>query len=252
MPDLSVVIITFNEEKNIARCLASIENIADDIVVVDSFSTDKTEEICLKFNVRFIQHKFEGHIQQKNWALKQAKYPHVLSLDADEALNEKLKSDVNSVKKNWTADGYTMNRLTNYCGQWIKHCGWYPDKKLRLWDTRLGDWGGTNPHDKVIMQKGTRITHLNHDILHYSFYTIDQHLKQIDFFTDISAKAAFDKGEKSSSFKIIYKSAFKFFRDYILKLGFLDGYYGFIVCKNSAFAKQMKYRKLQELNKSRN
>ena len=252
MPNLSVVIITFNEEKNIARCLSSIETIADDIVVVDSFSTDKTEEICLQFNVRFIQHKFEGHIQQKNWALKQAKYPHVLSLDADEALDEKLKSDVNSVKKNWIADGYTMNRLTNYCGQWIKHCGWYPDKKLRLWDTRLGDWGGTNPHDKVIMQKGTRITHLNHDILHYSFYTIDQHLKQIDFFTDISAKAAFDKGERSSSFKIIYKSAFKFFRDYILKLGFLDGYYGFIVCKNSAFAKQMKYRKLQELNKSRN
>lgn len=250
MPNLSVVIITFNEEKNIARCLASIETIADDIVVVDSFSTDRTEQICLQFKVRFIQHRFEGHIQQKNWALQQAKYPHVLSLDADEALDEKLKSQVNSIKENWTADGYTMNRLTNYCGQWIKHCGWYPDKKLRLWDTRLGDWGGTNPHDKVIMQKGTRITHLNHDILHYSFYTIDQHLKQIDFFTDISAKAAFDKGEKSSGFKIIYKSAFKFFRDYILKLGFLDGYYGFIVCKNSAFAKRMKYRKLQELNKS--
>ncbi|OUT71757.1 MAG: glycosyl transferase [Crocinitomicaceae bacterium TMED16] len=250
MPNLSVVIITFNEEKNIARCLASIETIADDIVVVDSFSTDRTEQICLQFKVRFIQHRFEGHIQQKNWALQQAKYPHVLSLDADEALDEKLKSQVNSIKENWTADGYTMNRLTNYCGQWIKHCGWYPDKKLRLWDTRLGDWGGTNPHDKVIMQKGTRITHLNHDILHYSFYTIDQHLKQIDFFTDISAKAAFDAGERSSSFKIIYKSAFKFFRDYILKLGFLDGYYGFIVCKNSAFAKRMKYRKLQELNKS--
>ena len=251
MPDLSVVIITFNEEKNIARCLASIETIADDIVVVDSFSTDKTEQICLQFNVRFIQHNFEGHIQQKNWALKQAKYPHVLSLDADEALTEPLQAFVKSIKENWIADGYTMNRLTNYCGQWIKHSGWYPDKKLRLWDRRLGDWGGTNPHDKVIMKKGTRITHLNHDILHYSFYTVEQHLQQIDFFTNISAKAAFDRGEKSSSFKIIYKSVFKFFRDYILKLGFLDGYYGFIICKNSAFAKQMKYRKLKDLNKSR-
>ncbi len=250
MPNLSVVIITFNEEKNIARCLTSIETIADDIVVVDSFSTDKTQQICSQFNLRFIQHEFEGHVQQKNWALQHAKYPHVLSLDADEALDEQLKSQVSSIKENWIADGYTMNRLTNYCGQWIKHCGWYPDKKLRIWDARLGHWGGTNPHDKVIMKTGTTICHLDHNILHYSFYTIEQHLKQIDFFTDISAKAAFDQGEKSSVFKIIYKSAFKFFRDYVLKLGFLDGYYGFIVCKNSAFAKQMKYKKLQKLNNS--
>ena len=249
MTKLSVVIITFNEEKNIARCLGSIESIADDIVVVDSFSTDQTKQICSQFKVRFIQHKFEGHIEQKNWALKQVKYPHVLSLDADEALTEPLQTAVKSIKKNWTADGYTMNRLTNYCGQWIKHCGWYPDKKLRLWDSRLGTWGGTNPHDQVNMKKGTRITHLKHDILHYSFYTMDQHLKQIDFFTDISAKAAYIQGEHSSNFKIVYKSIFKFFRDYILKLGFLDGYYGFVVCKNSAYAKKMKYRKLKELNK---
>jgi glycosyltransferase involved in cell wall biosynthesis len=251
MTKLSVVIITFNEEKNIARCLGSIESIADDIVVIDSFSTDQTKQICSQFKVRFIQHKFEGHIEQKNWALRQVKYPHVLSLDADEALTEPLQTIVKSIKKNWTADGYTMNRLTNYCGQWIKHCGWYPDKKLRLWDSRLGTWGGTNPHDQVNMKKGTRITHLKHDILHYSFYTVDQHLKQIDFFTDISAKAAYSKGEHSSNFKIAYKSIFKFFRDYILKLGFLDGYYGFVVCKNSAFAKKMKYRKLKELNKGK-
>ena len=249
MTNLSVVIITFNEEKNIARCLGSIENIADDIVVVDSFSQDRTEQICSQFNVRFIKHKFEGHIEQKNWAIQQAKYPHVLSLDADEALNEQLKSHLKRIKENWAADGYTMNRLTNYCGKWIKHCGWYPDKKLRLWDTRLGSWGGTNPHDKVIMKKGATICHVEQDILHYSFYTVAQHLKQIDFFTDISAQAAFEKGEKSSTFKIIYKSTFKFFRDYIIKLGFLDGYYGFVVCKNSAFAKKMKYKKLKELNK---
>tara|TARA_B100001059_G_scaffold225209_1_gene252146 strand:- start:760 stop:1518 length:759 start_codon:yes stop_codon:yes gene_type:complete len=251
MTKLSVVIITFNEEKNIGRCLDSIESIADDIIVVDSFSTDQTKQICSQFNVRFIRHEFEGHIEQKNWALQQAKYPHVLSLDADEALTEPLQTLVRSIKENWTADGYTMNRLTNYCGQWIKHCGWYPDRKLRLWDSRLGSWGGTNPHDQVNMNKGTRITHLNHDILHYSFYTIEQHLKQIDFFTDISAKAAYDKGENSSNLKIAYKSIFKFFRDYILKLGFLDGYYGFVVCKNSAFAKKMKYRKLKELNKGK-
>src|SRR3954465_7519353 len=148
MLPLSAVIITFNEEKNIARCLDSLIGIVDDVVVIDSFSTDKTEEICKSKGVRFIQHVFEGHIQQKNWAITQAKFPHILSLDADEALDETLKQSILLLKNNWQKDGYYMNRLTNYCGKWIRHCGWYPDKKLRLWDSRKGHWTGTNPHDK--------------------------------------------------------------------------------------------------------
>ncbi|MES2396780.1 MAG: glycosyltransferase family 2 protein, partial [Bacteroidota bacterium] len=114
MQQLSIVIITFNEEKNIARCLESIQGVGDDIVVVDSFSTDRTEEICKTNGVRFIQHKFDGHIEQKNWAVTQAKYPHVLSLDADEALDEQLKKEIIEIKNNWQYDGYYMNRLTNY------------------------------------------------------------------------------------------------------------------------------------------
>src|ERR1041385_5289202 len=129
---LSVVIITYNEEKNIVRCLDSIREIADDIVVVDSFSTDKTEMICKEKGVRFIQHKFEGHIEQKNWAITQAKFPFVLSLDADEAPDEELKKEILKVKADANYDGYKMNRLTNYCGKWIRHCGWYPDTKLRI------------------------------------------------------------------------------------------------------------------------
>ena len=247
---LSVVIITFNEEKNIARCLDSVKEIADDIVVVDSFSTDKTKLICIEKKVRFVQHKFEGHIEQKNWALTQAKYQYVLSLDADEALTPGLQDEIKKIKNNWQFDGYSFNRLTNFCGTWIKHCGWYPDKKLRLWDINKGKWGGMNPHDKVIMDKGTKIFHINKDILHFSFYTVEQHLKQIEYFTDISAKAAFEKGKTSNDFIIFYKSTFKFFRDYILKLGFLDGYQGFIVCKNSAYAKRLKYTKLKKLIKN--
>ena len=244
---LSVVIITYNEEKNIARCLASVKAIADDVVVVDSFSTDKTKQICIEHNARFVEHKFDGHIEQKNWALTQAKYQYVLSLDADEALTPELQQTIQQIKNNWQHDGYSFNRLTNFCGTWIKHCGWYPDKKLRLWDITKGKWGGMNPHDKVIMQKGGTTQHFNHDILHYSFYTVEQHLKQIDYFTDISSKAAFEKGKNSNGFIIFYKSTFKFFRDYILKLGFLDGYHGYVVCKNSAYAKRLKYSKLKKL-----
>jgi glycosyltransferase involved in cell wall biosynthesis len=247
---LSVVIIAFNEEKNIARCLDSVIGVAEDVVVIDSFSTDRTKQICEEKEVRFITHKFDGHIEQKNWAITQAKYQHVLSLDADEALTAELRNEIIKIKSNWQADGYSFNRLTNFCGSWIKHCGWYPDKKLRFWDTTKGKWGGDNPHDKVIMEKGTKTKHINFDALHYSFYTIEQHLKQIEYFTDISSKAAFKNGQTSSGFKIFYKSTFKFIRDYILKLGFLDGYYGYIVCKNSAYAKRLKYSKLRNLTQN--
>ena len=249
--EISIVIITYNEEQNIARCIDSVEGLSKDVVVVDSYSTDKTREICLEKGVHFLEHKFDGHIEQKNYAITQAKNLCVLSLDADEALTEELKEAILNIRYNWEFDSYSFNRLTNYCGTWIKHCGWYPDKKLRLWDTSKGRWGGENPHDKVIMDKNTMMKHVDLDILHYSFYTEEQHLKQIAYFTDISSKAAFEKGKTSNAFKIFYKSKFKFFRDYVLKLGFLDGHHGYVVCRNSAYAKRLKYSKLRDLNKGK-
>lgn len=248
MVKLSVVIITFNEEKNIARCLDSVKEVADDIVVVDSFSTDKTKEICLSKGARFVEHAFEGHIQQKNWAITQAQHPIVLSLDADEALDEKLKASILKAKANWQKDGYYMNRLTNYCGHWIKHCGWYPDKKLRLWDSRKGEWRGINPHDKYELFEGDgRTGYLEGDILHYSFYSEEDHLKQIEYFTTISAKALFEKGKRPNFIKLYLSPFAKFMESYFLKAGFLDGKYGYMVCKNSAWATKLKYRKLLEL-----
>ena len=115
MTPISIVVITFNEEKNIARCLDSVKDIADEIVIVDSFSKDRTKEICLSYDAKFIEHKFDGHIEQKNFAITQAKYPHILSLDADEALDEQLKKSILVAKENFVQDGYYMNRLTNYC-----------------------------------------------------------------------------------------------------------------------------------------
>lgn len=249
MPELSVVVITFNEERNIARCLDSVKDIADDIVVIDSFSTDKTEEICKSKGVRFIQHTFSGHIEQKNWAITQAKYPHILSLDADEALNDELKKSIQQVKSNWKYDGYYMNRLTNYCGKWIYHCGWYPDRKLRLWDSRKGKWGGTNPHDKYEMNdKNAQTGYLKGDILHYSYYTLDDHYKQVNYFTDILAKAQYSQGKNASLVKLYVSPVIKFVRDYIIKLGFLDGSAGFTISRISAYATFLKYKKLRDFH----
>src|SRR6516225_8076489 len=148
MTSVSIVIITFNEEKNIRRCLESVKEIADEIVVVDSLSTDHTKSICKEFGVRFIEQKFLGYIEQKNFALDQAKYDYVLSLDADEAISKELVKSIQEVKQNPESDGYRMNRLTNFCGKWIKHGSWYPDTKLRVFNRKKARWGGINPHDK--------------------------------------------------------------------------------------------------------
>lgn len=247
MPELTAIIITFNEEKKIGECLSSIMDVVDDVVIVDSFSTDKTKEICLSYNVRFFEHAFEGYIEQKNWAIKQAKYPHVLSLDADEALSEKLKATIIDVKANWTHDGYKMNRLTNYCGKWIKHGGWYPDKKLRLIDSRKGEWGGTNPHDKFIMHNSGSIGYLKGDLLHYSYDSIEEHCKQTENFTTIAAKAHFQQGHKATFVKRYLSPIAKFITDYFFKCGFLDGFYGFRIASISANATFVKYNKLKQL-----
>lgn len=249
MPKLSVVIITFNEEKNIARCLDSVKDVADEIVVVDSFSTDKTEEICRNRGVKFVQHAFPGHIEQKNYALTQSTYPHVLSLDADEALDETLKKNIAAVKENWACDGYEMNRLTNYCGSWIHHCGWYPDRKLRLFDKTKGKWGGINPHDRYEMP-GAKVCRLKGDILHYSYYTTEDHYKQIEYFTNILAKAMYEKGKKATVFKQYGSPVVKFAKDYFFRLGFLDGQAGWQICRLSAWATYIKYSKLKKLGKN--
>jgi len=248
---LSAVIITFNEEKNIARCLDSLTGVADEIIVVDSFSTDQTENICNQKNVKFIQNNFEGHIEQKNFAMNQATYEYVLSLDADEVLDEELKRSILKEKNDFLHDAYKFNRLTSYCGKWIKHCGWYPDKKLRLWNKNKGKWGGENPHDMVIMTNNTSVKQLRGDLLHYSYHNVNEHIKQIHLFSDISSKVAFNKGKKTNILALLIKPAFKFFKSYFMEAGFMDGYYGLIICINSAYATFLKYLKLHELNRNK-
>jgi len=251
MIKISAVIITLNEERNIVRCLQSLEGIADEIVVVDSFSSDATEELCKSFNVKFLEHPFEGFMQQKTWACEQAEYDYILQLDADEQLSEELKHSILTVKTDWKADGYSFNRLTNYIGKWIRHCGWYPDAKLRLWDRRKGNWSGINLHESVKMNDNAVVAKLKGDLLHFSYYSIQQHLNQINSFTEIAAKEGVAKGKNTSFFVIVFKTIWKFKRDYFFRLGFLDGYYGFVVCAMSAYTLFVKSLKMRELKKVR-
>ncbi len=249
MPQLSVVIITFNEEKNIGRCLASIQAIADDIVVVDSFSTDKTADICRQYQVNFIARQWEGYSGTKNFANVQAKFDWILSLDADEELSEELKISILEQKKLNQLSTCKFNRITNYCGSWIKHGGWYPDTKIRLFNRTITKWVGVI-HEELSFSEPVHVIHLKGDCLHYSYYSIEQHYKQADDFTTIAAKDLYDRGKKSSFIKTYISPIIKFLRDYFIKLGFMDGTVGYTVARISAYATYLKYKKLKDLYNS--
>lgn len=250
MEKLSVFIPTLNEEKNILRCINSVKPVADEIIVVDSFSTDSTKSICLNAGVKFVENTFKGYIEQKLFALSLTSNNLVLLIDADEELSEELQRSVLKIKSGRKADAYSMNRLTNYCGKWIYHCGWYPDKKIRVFDKTKATIGGTNPHDKVMVNNEKAISHLEGDLLHYSYNSLDDHVHQLNRFSTIGARELYGQGKKYSLWQIIIKPPVKFIRDYIFNRGFLDGWEGFIICRNSAFATFQKYSKLRMLWKN--
>lgn len=252
MPPISVVVITKNEEKNIRRCLESVIEIADEMLVVDSYSEDKTAEIAVSLGAVVVKQNFLGHIEQKNFAARQAKNDWVLSLDADEALDSELKENIKTFINHPKSNVCSMNRLTNYCGTWIRHTGWYPDRKLRLWNRKFGQWGGVNPHDSWFPTNNSeKITHLKGDILHYSYYTISDHIKQIETFTEIAAKAEVSKGKRVSLITVLVAPVLKFCKHYFLQLGFLDGFYGYVISRLSAEATFIKYLKIWQHNKSK-
>lgn len=250
MKSFSAVIITYNEEKNIGRCLDSIKGIADEIVVVDSFSTDRTKEICLSYGVRFIEEPFRGFIEKKNFALNNATHDYVLSLDADEALDDTLRKSILAEKeKSFPSDCYDMNRLSSFCGQWIRHGTWYPDKKLRLLNRQKGQWGGTNPHDKIIMREGAVKKHLKGDILHYTYNSLEEIILQTNRLTNIQSLAMYKQGKRSNVVKLVINPFMAFISGYFIKCGFLDGYNGFLIARYASYSTFIKYSKLLHLQK---
>jgi glycosyltransferase involved in cell wall biosynthesis len=250
MLKISAVIITYNEELFIEKCLASLEGVADEIIVVDSFSTDGTEEKCKKYNVRFIKHAFEGYRDQKNYALQFATYKHILSLDADEALSDELKKSILAAKDNWQYDGYLFNRRNNYCGTWIKYSEWYPDRQLRLFFVDHGAWGELNLHEKFLLAEGAKIGKLKGDLLHWPFASRRDHLDKMKRYSVIGAREFHLAGKKANIFTPYIHLTWGFFRSYIFNKGFLDGRNGYLICSLYAKSSFNKYKLLRRLNRN--
>ncbi|MBS1772403.1 MAG: glycosyltransferase family 2 protein [Bacteroidetes bacterium] len=247
MIKLSVVIITLNEEKNLRRCLESVKNVADEILVVDSISTDNTVKIAVGYGAKIILQKFLGHIEQKNFAAQKASHDWVLSLDADECLSPELEQSILKTKNSPTCNAYRFPRLNNFCGTWIKHCGWYPDAKIRLFNRTKGKWTGENPHDKWALDNlNEKEGLLKGDLLHYSFNSISDYVKKIEKYSEIAARLRVEKGINYSIFKIMVVPQWKLFADFILRLGFLDGYAGWLVCRLNAMETMIKYAKTRQ------
>ncbi|TYA53882.1 glycosyltransferase family 2 protein [Formosa maritima] len=251
MIKLSGVIITFNEERNIENCIQSLLPVVDEIVVIDSFSTDSTKSICKKHHVTFIEQSFLGYVEQKNFALTKATHDYIISLDGDESLSKSLQESILNAKSNWKYDGYYCNRLNNFCGQWIKHSDWYPNKKLRVFDRRKAEWQGINPHDQIVLKQG-KAGFLKGDILHKTYQNYSEFNLKTEYFSTIAAQSYYDLGKKASIWNIVFNPTWAFFKAYFLRLGFLDGINGLVICVQTANITFLKYTKLRELYKSNN
>jgi glycosyltransferase involved in cell wall biosynthesis len=248
MPKISAIIISYNEEMLIGRCLASLEGVADEIVVVDSFSTDRTEEICRKYNVRFVKHAFEGFRDQKNYAVKLAAYKNILSLDADEALSDKLRESIIAIKDDWKFDSYKFNRRSNYCGKWIRYSGWYPDRQLRLFHAGDGNWGELNLHERFIPSNGASIGKLEGDLLHWPFASLEDHVEKMGRYAVIGAEEFHKAGRQAHFFSPWLHGFWGFFRTYFINGGFLDGRSGYLICSLYGKSTYNKYKHLRILN----
>ncbi|MBS1917327.1 MAG: glycosyltransferase family 2 protein [Bacteroidetes bacterium] len=248
MQTLSVVVITYNEERNIGRCIDSVKDIADEIIVLDSFSTDATPEIVQQKGCVLHQRIFRGYGAQKNAAAALVSNDYIFFIDADEFLSDGLKESIHTQKKfGFAFDGYTMNRLNNYCGQWIRHGSWYPDKKLRIINRKKGEWNNALVHESIVMENGATLFHLKGDLLHYAYDSVEEHITKNNSYSELSAQLLFKKGKRSKKFKIILNPFWAFVHSYIFRLGFLDGFNGFIIAINLSHLTFLKYIKLHQL-----
>jgi glycosyltransferase involved in cell wall biosynthesis len=245
---LSVCIICFNEEHNIRRCLESVAW-ADEIIVVDSMSEDRTVEIAQHYTDSVFQRPWMGYQAQKEFALSKATNEWVLSVDADEEISAGLKEEITAqIKQPNAKDGYRIPRLSFYQGRWIKHSGYYPDKQLRLFKRKRGRWIGERVHEKVDVPGS--VGNLKNDLLHYPYGgTISGQIQKVDSFSTLIAKDLFDQGKRFSLPLLCLRPLGKFLEVYLLRKGFLDGVAGFIIAVSSAYAMFVRYVKLREMEK---
>jgi glycosyltransferase involved in cell wall biosynthesis len=232
-----------DEEDRIGRCIASAE-FADEVILVDSHSSDRTREIAASLGARVIERDWAGYVAQKNFCIDQAACDWVLVLDADEWLDEKAREAVlTALQRTDGPDGFELNRCTRYMGRWIRHCGWYPDRKLRLFRRGRGRFHGIDPHDRIRVD-GT-VGRLPGDILHDPFRSIADHLRTIDRYTSIAAEEKRVRGHKATLIDLVLRPFGKFVRMYVMKRGFLEGVPGFVIAVTGSFYVFLKYAKLR-------
>lgn len=245
---ISATIITLNEERNIERCIRSLMPVADEIIVLDAFSKDRTGEICGELGVRFEQRKWEGYSASKNYLNSLANYEYVLSLDADESLDDELVQSILKIKhESIEGRAYSVNRLTNYCGKWIKHSGWYPDIKIRLFPIE-SYWDGAFVHEELILPPNTTVHLLPGHLQHYSYYSFEDHRARADKYSALTAKKLHHQGKRASLLKPYLSALGRFFSMYVVKKGFLDGRMGYKIAQISAASNVYKYKELRRLN----
>jgi glycosyltransferase involved in cell wall biosynthesis len=249
MEKVSAVIIVYNEEKNLRECLETVQW-ADELVVVDSHSQDRTVEIAREFTGKIFQKEYKGHIDKKRFAVSKAAHDWVFSIDADERVTPELTLEIRQVLAQGAGEvvGYDMPRMTRHLGRWIRHGEWYPDRVTRLFRRSRMRYEGTEPHDRVILHGPQG--HLNGILLHYNYRDFAHQIQTVQAYSDVAAKTLFAEGRRAGFRNLFLRPPFKFLKCYVLKMGFLDGWPGFIIAVTSAFYVLAKYAKLYEMHLS--
>ena len=244
---VSITIITCNEEENIRDCLESV-TWADEIVVVDSGSVDRTVEICSAYTDKVFFNPWPGMKEQKQCAVEKASNHWIFSIDADERVTEDLQKFILQELRNPLFDGYRFPRRNYFLGKWLRHGGWYPDHVLRFFRKDKGHFGGINPHDRVVVES-SRISTVDTPLIHHTYKSISQYLAKQNMYSSISAREMHNLGRRVLPLFIPARTVWKFMETYVIKKGFVDGFRGVIVAMGAAYSTFWKYVQLWELSR---
>ncbi len=247
IPSLSVTVMAFNEEANIGRCLQSVQGIADEVFVLDSFSTDRTVEIARSFGARVERHPFSSYANQRRRMFELASHDWILTLDADEYLSEELKTSIVNARPGKLVDAYTSNRRSKIGNKWLAHGSWYPDRKIRMFDRRKVKVEGFDVHESIEPNPEARVAHLSGDLMHLADESLHTRYQKVNRYSTKAAEGLFQKGRKGSWLRICIKPCVRFISVYFIRLGLLDGFYGYAVARSEAHYVWLREVKLLEM-----